>query len=400
MPRGISVAIVGLGSRGLSVLERIVTLADKAGPAAGEVRVEVIDPACTGAGVHDPAQPDYLMLNTICSQLSMFPDLHTVGPGAQWPGPSLHQWANERGLLLAEDGFTVGDRGRPIRPTDFLPRRVLGEYLEWFLSEVRERVPAHVRLLLHRAAALDISAGPDDDLAVDLSDGSRVLARYAFLTTGYTGNGDPSAARHGQVIAEPYPLPERAAPVAPAQTVAISGFGLSAMDLVSCLTVGRGGRYVQDQGALRYVPSGAEPALLLYSRSGLPCRARPLVTKFDVPHEPLVCTNAAIDALRARLGGQLDFDRDVLPLIHAEMRIAYRLGQARQGGPGVEQGLLRDLADAVAADQLMILLDGLDTKLGRFDPAIALDCPARMLLSDADAYQGWLADHIHRDLAE
>ncbi len=51
MTRGTCVAIVGLGSRGLSVLERIVTLARKLGPADGQVKIEIIDPACTGSGV-------------------------------------------------------------------------------------------------------------------------------------------------------------------------------------------------------------------------------------------------------------------------------------------------------------------------------------------------------------
>src|SRR5262245_34069589 len=129
-------AIIGLGSRGLSVLERIVTLAGQAGPELGELRVEVIDPRCDGAGVHDTAQPDYLLLNTTCAQVSMFPDEYTVGADAGRSGPNLYEWVTARGWRLGDDGFTVGPAGRPIRPTDFLPRRVLGEYLGWFLGEV------------------------------------------------------------------------------------------------------------------------------------------------------------------------------------------------------------------------------------------------------------------------
>ena len=86
-----SVAIVGLGSRGLSVLERVVTLAKLAGPGAGRVQVEVVDPSCDGAGVHATDQPDYLLLNTTCSQVSLFPDAHSVGDDVDAPGPSLHE---------------------------------------------------------------------------------------------------------------------------------------------------------------------------------------------------------------------------------------------------------------------------------------------------------------------
>lgn len=104
----VSVAIIGLGSRGLSVLERIITLARLAGLAPNQVRVEVIDASCTGAGVHDLRQPDYLLLNTTCSQVSMFPDACTVGADTGAAGPSLHAWVTERGLRLGPDGYTVG----------------------------------------------------------------------------------------------------------------------------------------------------------------------------------------------------------------------------------------------------------------------------------------------------
>src|SRR6266478_2789923 len=119
-----SVAIIGLGSRGLGVLERIAALA---GP--DEITIEVIDPSCTGAGVHDVSQPDYLLLNTTCGQVSMYPDQVSVGAETAAKGPSLYEWAASRGLRLAADGFTVGAAGRELRPTDFLPRRLLGEYL-------------------------------------------------------------------------------------------------------------------------------------------------------------------------------------------------------------------------------------------------------------------------------
>ena len=402
MTRETSVAIIGLGSRGLSVLERIVTLAKKAGPAAGQVRVEIIDPSCAGSGVHDTGQPDYLLLHTTCAQVSMFPDSCTVGPDVDEPGPSLHEWVTERGLRMAADGFTVGERGRQIRPTDFLPRRVLGEYLGWFFAEVRHRAPPHVRLIVHQAAAVDLSSEPDSSLAIALSDGTRVQVRHAFLTTGYTRNNGagPGFAGSHRSIAEPYPLPAQVTGVAPGQTVAIDGFGLSAMDLMSCLTVGRGGRFADDGGCLRYLPSGREPSLLLYSRSGVPCRARPLVVEFAPRYEPLVLTRARIDSLRISRGEPLDFDADVLPLVRTEMRIAYRRCQARCAGGGAGQALDRDLSQATGLAELIPVLGELDARLGRFDAQAALDGSAGMLLDGSAAYQEWLAEFVTLDLAD
>ena len=395
-----TIAVVGLGSRGLGVLERIVTLAKRGGPAAGAVRVEVVDPTCTGAGVHDPAQPDYLLLNTTCSQVSMFPDAATVGDEVDAPGPSLHDWVTGRGLRLGDDGYPVGTGdtgGRPVRATDFLPRRVLGEYLAWVLDEVRRRAPAHVEMRLHRAGAVDLAPGPDG-LEVTLSTGDRLRVDHAFLTTGYTPNTVVDLTPDGRRrrTEGPYPLPERVAGVEPGQVAALGGFGLSAMDVMSCLTVGRGGRFVEDvgsDGGLRYLPSGREPTLLFFSRTGLPCRARPRTVEFGPPYRPLVFTTATVDAVRRARGGPLDFAADVLPLVLTEVRVAYRWCQARLDG--TTAALEADLAAGVAAT-----LDRLDAERDRFDAAEAFDGAAGMLLDGPEAYQKWLAEGIRADLAE
>jgi uncharacterized NAD(P)/FAD-binding protein YdhS len=394
-----SVAIIGLGSRGLGVLERIVALS---GP--DDIVVEVIDPAGTGAGVHAVGQPDYLLLNTTCGQVSMFPDPLSVGPDTAGRGPSLYDWAVARGLRMAADGFTIGTAGiagRDLRPTDFLPRRLLGEYLGWFFEQLRRQLPGHVRLVVHRGEAVDISTAPDGGLVIALADGGTVAADFAFLTTGYTASTSPATVSPAteRQLAEPYPLPESLEAIAPGQTVAIGGFGLSAMDALSCLTVGRGGRFRRDQGDVEYLPSGREPAIVMYSRSGVPCRARPLVTRFEISYDPLVFTPAAIDALRSARGGArepLDFDADVMPLILTEMRIAYRRCQARCDGPDAEQALRQKLKGPSLATKL----DELDTVHGRFDPGAAFAGSAGLRLGDGAAYQRWFADTIRRDLGE
>jgi len=400
-----SVAIIGLGSRGLGVLERIVALA------AGQIIIHVIDPACTGAGVHDPGQPDYLLLNTTCGQVSMFPGQLSVGAATAASGPNLHEWALSRGLRLAADGFTIGPAGRELEATDFLPRRLLGEYLSWFYAQVKRHLPDHVRLVEHRTEAEDIDTGPAG-LVITLADGTAFGTDFTFLTTGYTPNAstpNPSTPNTStsapRLIAEPYPLPERLAAIAPGQTVAVGGFGLSAMDAVSCLTVGRGGRFRRDQGDVGYEPSGREPRIVMYSRSGVPCRARPLVTRFEVSYDPLVFTPASVDALRERRGGPgtpLDFDADVMPLIRTEMRIAYRRGQARCAGPDAEQALVKELR-GLAEDRPGALgdrLDELDAGHGPFDAAAAFAGSAGLRLDDGPAYQRWFADTLRRDLGE
>ena len=389
--------IVGLGSRGLGVLERIVTLAKLAGPDAGETVVHVVDPTCGGEGVHQLDQPDYLLLNTTCAQVSMFPDRHSVGSDVDAGGPTLFDWVTERGLCIGDDGFTVGTQGRPIRDCDFLPRRVLGEYLGWFLNEVLDRVPAWVRVVRHRGVAVDLADGPAGELVVTMADGTTVAAEYAFVTTGYGSREEPDGPGEERVVPVPYPVPERTADVRPGQSVAIGGFGLAAMDVLAGLTVGRGGRYVTEGTTPRYLPSGREPNVLLYSRSGLPCRARPQVVEFGPAYEPVAFTTAAVDALRAERGGALDFDADVLPLVLTEMRVGYHRCVAR--GAGTETDLVAELADA-GSPGLLPLLDRLDREHGPFDAQATFEGAAGLLLGDHQIYQKCLAGLVRADLAE
>ena len=399
----LSMAIIGFGSRGLGVLERIVALARASDAAQDEhpITVHIIDPAGTGAGVHATGQPDYLLLNTTCGQISMFPDRLSVGAQTSGRGPSLYDWAVARGLRLAPDGFSVSTTGRELRPTDFLPRRVLGEYLAWFSDHLMKQMPTSVRLVTHRTEAIDITknvtkTSRGEGLVIALADGSSVPVDHAFLTTGYTGN----AARDiDGLITEPYPLPERLAAIAPGQSVAVGGFGLSAMDVISCLTVGRGGRFRRDQGDVEYLPGGAEPRIVMYSRSGVPCRARPLVTRFEISYDPLVFTKAAVAAMRDTTGA-LDFDADIMPLILTEMRIAYRRCQARCEAPEAEQALVAELRACETTHAVNARLDELDAERGRFDAAATFDGSAGIRLGDGAAYQRWFADTLRRDLGE
>ena len=83
----IEMAIVGLGSWGLCVLERTVNRARQVGT---PVRVHVVEPGQLGGGVYAAEQPDFLVLNNACGQLSLYaaPDKDALPPYAM----GLHQW--------------------------------------------------------------------------------------------------------------------------------------------------------------------------------------------------------------------------------------------------------------------------------------------------------------------
>ena len=65
----IEMAIVGLGSWGLCVMERTVS---RAWRVRKPVRVHVVEPSQLGGGVYAAEQPDFLVLNNACGQLCLY----------------------------------------------------------------------------------------------------------------------------------------------------------------------------------------------------------------------------------------------------------------------------------------------------------------------------------------
>ena len=101
------IAIIGLGSWGLSFLERIVTGSRSQW---GPVRVHVVEPGTPGSGVYAVDQPDYLILNTPCGQVSLYP-WQDEGPSPKY-AVGLVRVGHRRRLPLG--GRHLPDRPLPV----------------------------------------------------------------------------------------------------------------------------------------------------------------------------------------------------------------------------------------------------------------------------------------------
>ena len=354
------IAIVGLGPWGLCALERIVSASREGVAPDLAVTVDVIEPGRPGAGVYDMTQPDYLLLNNPCGQLSLYPfaserDQPRYGIG-------LYEWATRRGYRWIGDACRIDPAGRAIDPHDFLPRRLMGEYLNWFYRALAHESPARVRIHHHSAWATDVIEREDQTEEVELSDGSSLTVDHVILTPGNTANRvSVNAGAAHQHELDPYPVSDYVEHMPNGATVAISGMGLVAVDVITALTVGRGGRFVEGSRGLEYRPSGHEPAMHLFSRSGLPFTAKPVtgIDRTDV-YEPLICTPEALSELTGRSTGNrrpVEVRTELLPLLYAEMHARYYAQRAFQCGT---------VNDAVAVRNLLrVAWDA-----GRFDAAI------------------------------
>jgi len=69
----------------------------------------------------------------------------------------LYEWAVGRNYRWVGYECRMGAEGEPIRPTDYLPRRLMGEYLVWFYDTLLADAPPNLEVVRHYAAATDIS---------------------------------------------------------------------------------------------------------------------------------------------------------------------------------------------------------------------------------------------------
>src|SRR5262249_30249001 len=154
-------------------------------------------------------------------------------------------------------------------------------------------------------------------------------ARAAIIAVGHSfreaRREDLGADLRARIVDTPFPTHMRLEGLDGRHAVAVRGLGLTALDVLAELTLGRGGRFEprDDGGPQRYGGSGHEPKIYLYSRSSCPVRARPVGSDGGgVPFTPVVLTDERAAQL---LDGPrpIAFRTAVFPLILAEM--AHRL---------------------------------------------------------------------------
>jgi hypothetical protein len=130
---------------------------------------------------------------------------------------------------------------------------------------------------------------------------------------------------------------------------------------------------VENGGGLRYRPSGREPRVQLFCRSGLPFTAKSVTGKdrTDV-YKSVICTDEALDALSGRSGDRrrlVDVRSELLPLLFAEMYARYYAQVAFQtfGTAAAGAAAREELAAAWADNRLDEELGRLAARFGKFD---------------------------------
>lgn len=282
----------------------------------------------------------------------------------------------------------------------------MGEYLAWFYEALVADAPANLTIVRHYAAVTDLTPEIGGRETVWLDNGTRLSVDHVILTSGHTLNQEAVEKAGAVHFLRPYPVEHFDAVVAPGEPIAIAGMGLVGYDLLTALTIGRGGGFEEVGERLRYVPSGREPDIYLYSRSGVPYCAKS-VHGVDPTgeYQPIVCTPEAFTEMTNPSGSPLrrrvDFRRDLLPLLYAEMQARFHIHSAfLRGGASesahVRECLVRSRHDGTFDEEVKKL----ETTYGALDPASVFFADADAYFASSQQYQAHVYEMIDTDLSQ
>ncbi|MET0855891.1 MAG: hypothetical protein ABWY27_04005, partial [Telluria sp.] len=283
---------------------------------------------------------------------------------------------------------------------------------------LKKLAPPHMTIFLHNYAGVDDLSWQDDQWHVSY-DGCAFLADFVYLTTGHarkvltesertlTQKVDAARSRNPrlQLVLEPYPIRNAVSSVTASDSIAIEGMGLTSFDLIAQLTQGRGGKFeacgkMEAAGRLRYRPSGHEPQILLYSRSGLPLTARAVNQKGVFgQYKPKFLTFAKVEALRLEAdGGQLDFEKQIIPLLWCDMQFAYYFAYLHKRRDKIAALMFSNefmACDSAGARQALI--DRHIDKREQLSWEKLVDPIPVLALKSRRQYDDWLRGHMWRD---
>lgn len=393
-----NIVIIGMGPRGISVLDALSN--------AGRCRtkgmeIHVFEPRVPGCGCHGADQPKYLLTNTVCSQITAFAPIQEQSRSPMGR-PSLYEWARLTGQQIEIHGHV-----RHVQENDYLPRAILGRYLAWAYTYIVRNIKPYIDVKLHPEKAIAVTDTCQGRFHVRGQRGTGVEVDGVILCTGHS-SATPDRATSDSIQYDVLPQDGEVGENGRKANIGLEGMGLTALDLLGAATVGRGGRFLRSAGKLTYVPSGYEPGSLCFSRTGVPPVARAQNQKgAHWSYEPHFATVASIESIR-RLkllqegcGTRLDFNRDILPLIEAEMEFIYykTLARRRHGFEAAEKITRCYLSNGNHSKEIRAFITELPDSLRWSLQAQANPLP-RNIATDADCYRAWLISQMHHDVEE
>ncbi|CAI3922095.1 FAD/NAD(P)-binding protein [Commensalibacter communis] len=307
----ITISIIGVGPRGINLFERIIAHCFFDKKLHGkEITIQLFNNNSNyGMGCHDINQSENLLVNTICNQITTFPDESVLNYKFSLKGPSFYEWLQNK--YKNNNEFKID-------PLGYYSRKELGNYLCWSFNFLYSIELQHVNFIKIVDTVTDIQKGDDNNWILSTTD-TQYLSDFVFITTGHDCH-EYTFSNKKKMYA--YPLTNIQNNVDANDIVAIQGIGLTTFDVIATLTEDRGGKYIKQSDRYTYLPSGKEPKIVAFARSGLPLSARGKSYKeLREQYKAEFFTREKILALQKQ--NKKDFQKDYLPLILQDMEYVY-----------------------------------------------------------------------------
>lgn len=314
-------AIVGCGPKATYCLDSLVDQVARharAGEAIPSIRINMFDPAdFPGAGVvYDLRQPKWLRMNFASLLIDAWcrTDNQTgLDAACDAQRPNFVSWLEAVHPNLAD-------------PDGFVPRAIVGAYLNWCFQQIVSSLPSQITLNHHQIPVDDVRRQANG-WQVSFESGT-LRADEVLIATGHGGwrpthvacsTGEVTNSASIKVIEKVFPVNEQLSQdeIAIGSHVAIRGFALTFIDAALTLTEGRSGKFKQTKNGLRYERSGQEPRRILpFSRSGKPMLAKPDYSKVMLPSrlQSVWLDGANQITNLPKSHGEVDFATDLWPI--------------------------------------------------------------------------------------
>ncbi|MCS4485293.1 FAD/NAD(P)-binding protein [Staphylococcus americanisciuri] len=269
-----NVAIIGMGTAGVSVLRQLVKHQNFA-----ELNIDIYDNA-TNMGQGEPFQNDSddLLINIPVDMLSL--NIDNIKEFREW--------------YEAQTDFDYGD-------VDYLPRFVFGHYMKSYLNHYVETYD-NIHVVHKEVSQIAIEEQENEatpkNIIVCVGNAEKTCRKYdyVFLTIGTMSYNDPYKLK-GELgfIHSPYPANHTLEQVQENDEIAVIGTGLASLDVI------------------RYVLNHHNKKLLLASRSGQLPSVRGDMIEFELQY----LTKERFKQLKHEHMGVVPLD-DVIALFHKE----------------------------------------------------------------------------------
>ncbi|OKX80568.1 FAD/NAD(P)-binding protein [Corynebacterium glutamicum] len=350
------VAIIGVGPRGISVLERIAAALNTISRPQQGLTIHLVEDSQMGAGnVWRTDQTRTLCMNTLAGAVTLFTEPGSTVSAPVVEGPLQFDWIR----LLRGDEDLSGIPAKAIElfrtyppaasvAEDFKeelaatviqsnPSRALyGAYLRWAFDVALQLLPQWVKVEQHHARAIGIREDGDRDV-ITLDNSEMISADSTVLAIGWQTPA-PNAEELSIAAAleenpdlvwvKPGNPVEQDASLIPAgQQVLVRGLGMGFFDIMALTTIDRGGIFHEDpstRSGLRYEPSGEEPHFVISSGRGYPYLPKSDYKSLP-PGAKLARLKAVIAAINAQNRGvaSINYDAEVWPAVARDAYEAY-----------------------------------------------------------------------------